>query len=162
MAMSSKTCRGLLLAAVGALTAVGALVAGDAPAAVSGDFKGNGREAKLAYVSAYKRDSGKKERIVITFTEKDHSKEKKPDFKAGFGHFGSALMITVTTEGKIVNCEVAHSAHKKGGFTAIGDIKMSSFKLADGKIEGTLSTGGEVEAFGEKWEVSLKFRTKAP
>ena len=39
---------------------------------------------------------------------------------------------------------------------------MSDYKLADGKVKGKLSSGGEVETFGEKWEVKIKFETKAP
>src|SRR5262245_41428946 len=57
---------------------------------VTGIFKGNGKDAKLAYVSAHWREPfGDKPSIVLVFTEKDHSKDKKPDFNAGFGKFGS-------------------------------------------------------------------------
>src|SRR5262249_1988777 len=80
---------------------------------VSGVFKGNGKEAKLAYVSTRKGEPfADKPTIIITFTEKDHSKVKKPDIKAGFGDFGSALIITVNNEGKIIGCVVAHAASR--------------------------------------------------
>src|SRR5881227_345175 len=50
---------------------------------VTGVFKGNGKEAKLAYVSAHWREPfGDKPSMVLAFTEKDHSKDKKPDFNA--------------------------------------------------------------------------------
>src|SRR3954465_7546594 len=52
---------------------------------VTGVFKGNGKEANLGFVSAHWGEpfSGKTG-IVLVFTEKDHSKDKKPDFNAGF------------------------------------------------------------------------------
>jgi hypothetical protein len=81
---------------------------------------------------------------------------------AGFGHFGSALIVTLTPEGKVVGCEVAHAAHTKGTFSAPGDIKCSDFKIADGKIQGKLATDGEQKTFGQTWEVNLKFETPAP
>lgn len=128
---------------------------------VSGKFTGNGNEAKLAFITAAKGDefSGKPT-IQIIMTEKDHSKEKRAAFKAGFGDFGSALIITVLHDGKIIGCEVAHSAHERKPFSSIGNIEMTDFKMADGTISGKLATKGEVETFRQKWEVNLEFKTK--
>ena len=131
------------------------------PAPVSGTYTGNGKPANLAYASTEKSDF-KEGSVVIIFTEKDHSKAKNPRIKAGFGDFGSALIVTVTPDGKVVGCEVAHAALKRSGFSDIGRIKTTDFKIADGKITGTLTTGGELETFGEKWEVKLKFEVKQP
>jgi uncharacterized protein (TIGR03000 family) len=137
--------------------------AATADSTVSGVFKGNGKEAKLAFASATKGEPfAGDQTIVLVFTEQDHSKEKKPQMKAGFGDFGSALIVTVTPEGKIVGSEVAHAAHNKGTFSAIGDLKSSDFKIADGKIRGKLATDGEVKTFGQTWEVNLKFQAPAP
>ena len=136
-------------------------VAADPP--VSGKFKGNGKEAKLAFASAHKGEPfADKATIVLVFTEMDHAKEKKPAFKAGFGDFGSALIITVNEEGKIIGCEVAHKAHEKGTFSSVGSIAMSDFKAADGKITGKIKTDGVVETFKQKWEVEIAFDVKAP
>ena len=147
---------------VAALAGTAPLTAAD-DTSVSGVYKGNGKEAKLAFVSARKGEPfANKPTIVLVFTEKDHSKEKKPDVKAGFGDFGSALIITVNPEGKIVGCVVAHSALKKSGFSSVGDTTMSDFKLEGGKIQGKISTKGEQKTFGETWEVDLKFQAKAP
>lgn len=138
------------------------LVAAD-EAPVSGVFKGDGKDAKLAFISTMKGEPlGDKPTIVIVMTEKDHSKEAKPQIKAGFGHFGSALILTVFHDGKIVGCEVAHAAHKKGAFSSLGSINMSDFKLGDGKIQGAVKTDGEQKTFGQTWEVNLKFQAKAP
>ena len=173
MVRFSRARVGILLAAVGVFAAFGesrpifafgkgptVTLADDPP--VSGVFKGNGQEAKLAYVSTVKGETFGKPTIIIVFTEKDHSEAKKPQIMAGFGKFGSALIITVYLDGQIVGCQVAHAAHQKGAFNSIGTIKMSDFKLEGGKIQGKLSTEGEAETFGQKWEVDLKFQAKAP
>ena len=94
---------------------------------------------------------------MLVFTEKDHSKENKPDMGAMFGKYGSALIISVDEDGDIFGCQVIHSAHKKQGFSSIGNIEMPDFTYADGKVEGELTTHGELDTFGEKWEVNIKF-----
>jgi hypothetical protein len=125
---------------------------------VTGMFKGNGKEAKLAYVSAHWREPfDDKPSMALLFTEKDHSKVKKPDFDAGFGKFGSALIISVFEDGNIFSCQVVHSAHKKQGFSSVGQIRTDNFKFEDGKVEGGVVTDGQLEFFGDTWEVNLKF-----
>ncbi|MFL6500942.1 MAG: hypothetical protein ACJ8LL_09570 [Candidatus Udaeobacter sp.] len=125
---------------------------------VTGTFKGNGKDAKLTSVSArWGEPFGGKPGIVLVFTEKDHSKDKKPDFNAAFGKFGSALIISLHEDGGIYGCQVMHSAHQKQGFSSIGNIEATDITYADGKVEGELTTHGEVDTFGEKWEVNLKF-----
>lgn len=161
---TSRSCATLLAMAVGLGAAAGR------PAdekkkepPVSGLFTGNGKEAKLAYVSASKGEPYlDKPTTVLVFTEKDHSKEKKPHIAAGFGRFGSALVVTVDHEGKIIGCTVAHEAHEKSGFSSLGQLKTSEFKVADGKVKGKLATEGVVDTFGEKWEVKLAFQVKVP
>ncbi len=48
------------------------------------------------------------------------------------------------------------------GFSSIGNLTLSDFKNANGKISGKLATDGEVKTFGQTWEVKLQFNTKAP
>src|SRR6266550_366585 len=125
---------------------------------VTGVFKGNAKDAKVAYVSAHWREPfGDKPSIVLVFTEKDHSKDKKPDFNAGFGKFGSALVVSLHEDGDIFGCEVAHSALKHQNFSSIGRIKTDNFQFADGQVQGELATDGPVDVFGETWEVKIKF-----
>ncbi len=125
---------------------------------VTGMFKGNGKNAKLGYVSArWGEPFDDKPGIVLVFTEKDHSKDAKPDFNASFGKFGSALIISLHEDGDIYGCEVVHSALEKKNFSSIGSIQTSGFNYENGKVEGELTTNGPVETFGEKWEVQLKF-----
>ena len=125
---------------------------------VTGVFKGNGKDAKLTNVSAHWREPfGDKPSIVLVFTEKDHSKDKKPDFNAGFGKFGSALVVSLHEDGDIFGCEVAHSALKHQNFSSIGKIQTNNFEYADGKVQGELTTDGPADMFGESWEVNVKF-----
>jgi hypothetical protein len=125
---------------------------------VTGVFKGNGKDAKLAYVSARWREPfGDKPSMDLVFTEKDHSKDKKPDLNAAFGKFGSALIISLHEDGSIFGCQVVHSAHQKQGFSSIGSIHTNDFTFEDGKVEGELTTDGQVDTFGETWEVKVKF-----
>lgn len=125
---------------------------------VTGLFKGNGKEAKIAYVSAHWQEPfGDKASMKLVFTEKDHSKVKKPDFDAAFGKLGSALIISLHEDGGIFGCQVVHTAHSKQGFSSIGSIRTNNFKYEDGKVEGELTTDKQVDTFGETWEVNLKF-----
>jgi len=125
---------------------------------VTGVFKGNGKDAKLAHVSAHWREPfSDKPSMVLVFTEKDHSKDKKPDFNAAFGKFGSASIISLHEDGDIFGCQVVHSAHQKQGFSSIGQIKTNNFKFEDGRVDGELTTDGQLDTFGETWEVNLKF-----
>ena len=94
---------------------------------------------------------------MLVFTEKDHSKDKKPDFNAGFGKFGSALIVSLHEDGDIFGCEVAHSALKHQNFSSIGKINTNDFEYADGKVQGELTTDGPADVFGETWEVNVKF-----
>jgi hypothetical protein len=125
---------------------------------VTGVFKGNGKDAKLAYVSArWGQPFDGKPGIVLVFTEKDHSKDNKPDFNATFGKFGSALVISMHEDGEIYGCEVTHNAMQKKGFSSIGHLEATDFVYGNGKVEGELTTNGEADFFGEKWGVNLKF-----
>ena len=125
---------------------------------VTGVFKGNGKDAKLSCVSArWVEPFDGKAGIGLVFTEKDHSKDNKPDMGAMFEKFGSALIISLHEDGQIYSCQVVHSAHQKKGFSSIGNIEATDFEYADGKVEGELTTNGQVDTFGETWEVKLKF-----
>lgn len=95
--------------------------------------------------------------IMLIFTEKDHSKEKRPKLKAAFGEFGSALIISLHEDGNIFGCEVAHAGLSKGPFSSIGKIRTTAFDVENGRIEGQLETDGEVDTFDQKWSVNLKF-----
>jgi hypothetical protein len=150
-----------LLKASDALAATGSRKPGpaaDVKPTVTGTFKGNGKEAKLAFVSARWREPfDGKPGIVLVFSEKDHSKDPKPDFNASFGKFGSSLTVSLFEDGSIFGCEVMHTGLKKQGFSSVGTIKTNDFTFENGKVEGELTTDGATEFFGDTWEVNLKF-----
>ena len=130
---------------------------------VSGVFKGNDQPAKLAFVSAHKGTAiAGKETIKLVFTEKDHAKDQQADLKALFGNYGSALIIGIQPDGKVVTCDIAHQALKQKPISSPSSVKMSDFKNEGGQISGKLVTDEKQEAFGQTWEVNLIFKTKAP
>ena len=130
---------------------------------VSGVFKGNDQLAKLAFVSAHKGTLvAGKETIKLVFTEEDHSKDEQPDLKALFGDYGSALVIGIQRDGKVVTCDVAHQALKQKPISSPASVRMSDFKNEGGQISGKIATDGKAEAFDQTWEVNLTFKTKAP
>jgi hypothetical protein len=130
---------------------------------VSGVFKGNDQPAKLAFVSAHKGTAvAGKETIKLVFTEKDHSQDAQADLKALFGDYGSALVIGIQPDGKIVTCDIAHEALKQKPISSPASVKMSEFKNEGGQLSGKLATDEKGEAFGQTWEINLTFKTQAP
>lgn len=151
-----------LFALLAALTICPASRAADSE--VTGTFTGDGKAAKIAFVSTVKgTELEDKPTVMLVFTENDHSKDKRPDMSAMFGKYGSAVIITVFPDnGKIVGCEVAHDAHQKKPFTSLGSLEIADYKNEGGMLSGKIATASPVETFGQKWEVNLTFKTKAP
>ena len=130
---------------------------------VSGIFKGNDRPAKLVFVSSHKGTPLRgQETIKLVFTEKYHSKDQDAALKALFGDYGSALVIGIQLDGKVVICDLRHEAHKQKPISSPTSVKMSEFKNENGQLSGKLTSDGKAEAFGEIWEVNLTFKTKVP
>lgn len=143
------------------VAAFGLFISIPAFAQVTGSFKGNGKDAKLAFAKAQKYEpfSGE-ETVMVVLTEKDTGADKKPDFKAAFGDYGSALVVKITKSGKIFGTEVSHAAHTKRPFSSVGTLKIEGFKWDATGVSGRLTTGGPDKFFEETWEVDLTF--KAP
>jgi hypothetical protein len=130
---------------------------------VKGKFLGDGKDGKIQYLLVQTREPfSEKAAIRLIFTEKNPASSEKPDWDAGFKKLGSALILSVDREGGIFGCEVAHTAHPKSPFSALGEIKMKEFKVTDKQVSGHVVTGGELEAFGQKWEVDLTFSAPLP
>lgn len=130
---------------------------------VSGKFLGDGKDGKIQHlvVQAHEPFSDKAA-IKLIFTEKNPASSDNPGFDAAFKKLGSALILSVFKDGGIFGCEVAHTAHSKSPFSALGEIKMKDFKVTDTHVSGQASTGGELDAFGQKWEVELTFSAPLP
>ena len=156
------------LAATAALLAASFIIASvqaETPASkavVEGTFLGDGKDAKIKYLVVQAREEFNDQAAIrLIFTEKDSS-SKKPDFDAGFKKLGSALLISVKRDGGIFGCEVAHSAHEKSPFNAIGKIKIEDWKVTDTTVSGRVTTGGDDDVFGQTWNVDLKFSAPLP
>ena len=153
----------LVIFSAGVLALLSAAQLRAADSEISGVFKGNDQPAKLMFVSAHKGTAfAGKDTIKLVFSEKDHAKDERPDLKALFGDYGSALMIGIQPDGKVVTCDIAHEALKQKPISSPSSVKMSEFKNEGGQISGKLATDGKQEAFGQTWEVNLIFKTKAP
>lgn len=130
---------------------------------VKGTFLGDGKDGNLQYLIVQTREPfSDQSAIRLIFTENDSSKSKKPDFDAGFKKLGSALILSVFKDGSIFGCEVAHTAHPKSPFSSVGKIKITDFKVTDTEVSGHVTTGGEDDAFGQKWSVDLNFSAALP
>jgi len=130
---------------------------------VKGTFLGDGKDGKIQHLVVQTREPfSDKPAIQLVFTEKDPALSKKPDFDAGFKKLGSALVLSVFKDGDIFGCEVAHTAHEKSPFSSLGKIKMAEFKVTDTRLSGRVITGGELDTFGQKWEVDLRFSAPLP
>ena len=93
--------RRLIIFSVPVLVLLSVAQSSAADSEVSGVFKGNDQPAKLMFVSAHKGTPfADKDTIKLVFTEKDHVKDERPDLKALFGDYGSALVIGIQPDGK--------------------------------------------------------------
>jgi hypothetical protein len=130
---------------------------------VSGTYRANGKDAKLAHAVAVKREAfSGREAVTIVLSEKDPGRQEKPDFVAGFGELGSALVVSITKDGSVFSCQVAHAALKHMGASTSGQLKVEGFAWDGGKVRGRLTTGGPAKLFDESWEADLTFEAKAP
>ena len=118
---------------------------------IKGTFKGNGKSAKLAFVTARPGEPfAGKPTIVLVFTEKNHLREKQPQAKAALGEFGSALIVTLNEDGSMMGC-VAHAAQGKNAF----NLRTATVGVTDDRVEGEIH--GVVKTFDKTWEVDVKF-----
>jgi hypothetical protein len=154
-----------LRAAAAALAVVILASAGaSAQSKVSGVFKGNDKPATLTQVTAHKGEESGKPITVLVFSSKDQAGHAKADFDALFGQLGDALVVRVFADGQVYRGDLVHSNLDApgGSIQTSGVLKMSDFKLADGRISGHLTSDGPHEFHGLKWEVDLSFETGAP
>lgn len=151
-----------LLVALLVTTAVSAGAA--AQSKVSGIFKGNDKPATLIQVTAHKGEEAGKPVTVLVFSSKDQTGDPKPDFDALFGKFGDALVVKVFADGQVYSGDIVHSNLDApgGSIQTSGILKMTDFKLANGRISGHLTSHGPHEFHGLKWEADLTFETRAP
>ena len=125
---------------------------------IGGRYAANGKDVKLAFVSAYVTDgmSGKPA-VVIVMTEKDHSASKRPTWDADFGKFGSALTISLHREdGRIYGCQVGHQGLKRSPVSSIGTVKAEGLKLEGDRVKVRITSGGPMKIFDEQVDIDLQ------
>lgn len=148
--------RALVLGGIGLVVVSRSAQAADT---ASGRFVGNGKEAKLAFVSAWPRDpfSGK-ETIVIVLTEKDHAASKKPWFDASFGKFGAALQFSLTRpDTRLIGTEVGHPGLKRSPVSVSGSsIQAEGVTITADKVEGRFFTPKPGTFFDDVFEIDVK------
>src|SRR5437764_8128044 len=138
--------RRLIIFSVPVLVLLSVAQSSAADSEVSGVFKGNDQPAKLVFVSAHKGTAlAGKDTIKLVFTEKDHAKDERPDLKALFGDYGSALMIGIQPDGKVVTCDIAHEALKQKPISSPASVKMSDLRNPGGQIARQLATDAKQE-----------------
>lgn len=135
-----------------------------AAAPFEGSYRANGKDAKLAYLLAKKGDpfSGKATTILI-FSEKDASKDPRPDFHAQMGDLGDALVIKLMKDGDnwdVIGSEFAHSALKHSGASGSGIVSVKDVSVANGEISGHLQANTDL--FGEPLAIDLRFHVRQP
>src|SRR5579871_5210149 len=131
---------------------------------LSGVYKGNGAPAALTQVVAYKGEPESGQPVtVLVISAKSQAGSSKPPFDALFNKFGDALVVRIFPDGKIYSLDLVHSKLDSpgGSIQVFGVLKMTDFKMADGKISGHLSSGGQAKVRDQTWEVDLTFETKA-
>ena len=132
---------------------------------LSGVYKGNGTPAALTQVVAYKGEPESGQPVtVLVISAKSQAGSSKPPFDALFGKFGDALVVKIFPDGKVYSLDLVHSKLESpgGSIQVFGVLKMTDFKMADGKVSGHLSSGGPSKVRDQTWEVDLTFETKAP
>ena len=134
--------------------------AADQPA-LTGTLTVDKTDAKLAFVRAVKGTAFDQPATVIVFSQKDASKQAKPDDSAMFGKLGNALVVTISGDGNIVGTEVIHTK-LRAPVSSSGELNLENYQVSNGKISGHLSTAGAKEMFDHKWQVDLTFATAAP
>ena len=72
--------------------------------------------------------------------------------------------MKIDSDGKVISLDLVHSKLDSpgGSIQVFGVLKMTDFKMADGKISGHLTSGGPSKVRDQTWEVDLAFETKAP
>jgi hypothetical protein len=137
-----------------------------AAAPFEGSYKANGKDAKLAYLTARKGDAFAGHPVtILVFSEKDPGNEKDPGFKAQMGDLGDALVVHLSKDGEewdIIGTEFAHAALKHSGASGTGILSVKDVKLAAGELSGHLFTKPGSDLFDEPLAIDLKFHVKQP
>lgn len=151
-------------AAKGAAAAASAASSTAGPAVV-GTFYGNGAPGALNFVAAYRDEplDGKPVTAVV-LSAKDQRGHAKPTFDAVFGKLGDAIVAKVEPDGTLIGVDVVNAGLQSpsGSISLSGVVTLKDWRSDGGMLSGRLTTGGDVDVFGQKLQIDVSFRTKAP
>jgi hypothetical protein len=137
--------------------------AGPVAGTVSGIYRANGKDARLAYLLVVPHEDFDGKKVVeLVMTEKDASSDKHPEISALFGKYGSSLIVGVQPDGGVIQCEVGHQALQHAGASSLGHLHAKDFHWENGTVRGKLTTDGKTDLFDESWEADLDFSGKLP
>lgn len=134
-------------------------VPGSAADSVSGRFVCNGKEARLAFASAWPHDPHNDQAtIMIVLTEKNHAASKQPWIEAGFGNFGAALRFSLTrADARLIGSRVSHPGLKRSPISVSGtSIKAEGATIAANRVEGRFFTPKPDTFFDDTYEFDMK------
>ncbi|MGA0603733.1 hypothetical protein ACO2Q3_23705 [Caulobacter sp. KR2-114] len=132
---------------------------------IEGTFYGNGKPGSLNFVGAYADDpfDGKPVTAVV-LSSQDQAGHAKPVFDAVFGKLGDAIVAKIEPDGSLIGVDVVNSGLQSpsGSISLSGVVTLKDYHAEGGQISGRLTTGGDVDVFGQKLQIDVSFRTKAP
>lgn len=124
---------------------------------VTGRFVGNGKEAQLRFISAYKcKGMMSKEGVVVVMTEKNHAGLKDPDADTFSGKFGSGLAISLDrSNGFIFRCHLIHQAMERKAML-LGIVLAEGVSFDGGRVKARFFTRGTATLMNEPFEVDIQ------
>jgi len=137
-----------------------------AAAPFDGKYIANGKEARLAFLSAKKGEPFSDRPVtILIFSEKDASRDARADFHAQMGDLGDALVVHLSKaddEWRVIGTEFAHSALKHSGASGSGIVNVKDVSVANGELSGHLVTEPNADLFDEPLAVDLRFHVRQP
>ncbi len=144
------------------LLVLAALAVAD-PGKVSGSYLANGREAKLAFVTAAPHAPWEGQAAYyLVLSEKDPGASAAPNLEAMHGNLGDALVISVTERGKVLGMVLCHKAIRNYAFSSNGDLQVRDFSIAPGRLSGRFYVDQPGEFFGDTYNVDLTVTAPLP
>jgi hypothetical protein len=140
------------------LFAIAGIAAADS---VTGSFVGNGREAKLEHIYVVPDEFFDVPGWAIVLSEKESTSER-PDHDAMFNKIGDALVVNIDQEGTIVGVQVCHQQLERSGFSSAGTVEAKDFSVDNGVLKAHVTSDGEHEFFGDKWQIDLRIEVTLP
>ena len=119
-----------------------------------------GKPSSLTSLSWHR--SSRTRRDGRSFCREKESTSNRPDNDALFDRLGDALIINISESGVIFGVQVCHQGLEKVGFSSSGKVKAEPFSIENGVLKARVSSGGEQEFFGDRWNVDLEIEVTLP